>query len=145
MAISEGPIYLDASVLASFQLEDAFSDRADAILSRHGTIFVVSDLCIVEVSSVAARKVRMGEMTAAAAMDVFARIDDWIAKVPSHVLQMPDDLREANQLIRLLTLGLRTQDAIHIAMTRRLRIPIATFDVGLAKAAREVGVTVMDA
>jgi uncharacterized protein len=145
MAGSPERVYLDASVLLSFHVEDAFSARADALLGRRATVFIVSDLCIAEVSSAIARKARTGELTSEEATLAFARIDEWIAKAAEIAIQTPEDLREANRLIRLMTLSLRTQDAVHAAIAKRLRAPLATFDSTLAKSASGAGFELTEA
>ena len=43
-----------------------------------------------------------------------------------------------------LDLGLRTPDALHIAVAHRIRAPLATFDAKLIRDARKLGLTVLE-
>jgi predicted nucleic acid-binding protein len=49
------------------------------------------------------------------------------------------DIRAADIFLRRLDLNLRTPDAIHIAIARRLGAELATFDVRMAESAEALG------
>ena len=55
------------------------------------------------------------------------------------------DLAMAGANLRRADLGLRTADAINIAMAKRLGVGLATFDAKMAAAARSLGVKVTPA
>ena len=52
------------------------------------------------------------------------------------------DVRLADAYVRRFDLGLRTPDALHLAIARRLDATLVTLDPRLAIAARELGVAV---
>jgi uncharacterized protein len=52
------------------------------------------------------------------------------------------DLRQAERFLRRLDLPLRAPDAIHIAITQRLDLELATFDERMADCAKRLGVKV---
>ncbi len=53
------------------------------------------------------------------------------------------DMATAGRILERFELGLRAGDALHLAIARRLREPLVTFDRRLAAAAEAVGVEVV--
>ena len=112
---------------------------------RHDPEVVLSDLARTEFASVMAIRVRSRQAAIATAEDAFAKLDLWAASATTMASIASTDLAQAERLIRRMDLALRTQDALHIALARRLGLPFATFDRRLALAAGTLGVTVLDA
>jgi uncharacterized protein len=52
------------------------------------------------------------------------------------------DIDAANRILRRLNVNLRTPDAIHIAISRRLEATLVTFDRSMAAGARALGVPI---
>lgn len=136
-------VYLDASVLVPLFLADAFNERAATLLRENSSVVMISDLGAAEFSATVARRVRMSLFTAAEALSAFSRFDAWSAKTPQMVNVREGDVAAANSLIRNLDLKLMTPDAIHLAVARRAEATLATFDQGLARAARSLGVPLL--
>jgi len=135
-------VYLDASVLVAFFSDDPFTPRADAFLDKYEDVLIISDFAAAEFASVIARQVRTKEISAATAHDAFSSFDSWTARAAESVEFGPLDVRTAEGFLRRLDLPLRTADAIHIAIARRIRASIATFDEKMARAARALGTAV---
>ena len=56
---------------------------------------------------------------------------------------MTSNTPNADALVRRLDLGLRAPDALHIATARRLGATLFTFDLGMASAARMLGLSLL--
>src|SRR5690606_24461881 len=69
-------IYLDTSVLAKRYLRSDESDRVDALLDAAEHVFVVSDLCVVELESAVARRARESAKGSLSRERIRMRIDD---------------------------------------------------------------------
>lgn len=136
-------LYLDASVLVALFTNDALSERADALVARAREPFIVSDFTRAETSAAIGKKVRVGKLTAEQALAAFQDFDLWSRRNGSWVDLDPEDMIEVVPLVRRLELKLRAPDALHVTMARRLRASIATFDEGLAEAAKTVGLAVV--
>jgi predicted nucleic acid-binding protein len=55
---------------------------------------------------------------------------------------MTADIDAANRILRRLDVNLRTPDAIHIVIARRLQATLVTFDRIMAASARALGIGV---
>lgn len=135
-------VYLDASVLVAFFTDDHFTPRADAFLDRYEDVLIISDFAAAEFASVIARQVRTKEVSAAIARDAFSSFDSWTAGAAQRVEFGSVDVRTAEGFLRRLDLPLRTADAIHIAIARRIGASIVTYDKKMATAARALGTAV---
>lgn len=144
MSALERLVYLDASVLVPLFTDDAFSTRADRVLRNGVWHAIVSDYATAEFSSAVARRVRTKELSISEAHDAFSDFDVWISRA-HRVEAQPTDISHAATFIRRLDLPLRTPDALHIAIARRMGASLVTFDDGMASAARALGVAVESA
>lgn len=135
-------LYLDASVLVALFVTDPAAPRAEVFLLEHPAITVVSDFGAAEFSSAVARRVRMRDLTKGEGRLVFANFDDWIARSTSRENVMAVDIVSAERILRRLDVNLRTPDAIHLAIARRLDAVLVTFDRAVAVAARALGMAV---
>jgi len=135
-------VYLDASVLVAFFTDDHFTPRADAFLDAYEDVLIISDFAAAEFASVIARQVRTRDVSAATARDAFSSFDSWTPRAAQRVRLGSDDVVTAESLLRRLDLPLRTADAIHIAIARRMGASIATYDKKLAACAHALGTAV---
>jgi predicted nucleic acid-binding protein len=136
-------VYLDASVLVALFTDDPHTARAQSSLRRHVPVVVVSDLTAAEFASAVARLVRTRDLQRAAASRCFSICDAWTAQVARRAQTTGADVSAAASLLRHLDLTLRTPDAIHIAIARRLSATLFTFDERMAKAARVLGLELL--
>lgn len=135
-------VYLDASVLVALFTEDPFSAQAGALLGKKPVAAFISDFAAVEFASAISRRVRMKELTLAHAQVAFANFDGWIERATQRMQMTAEDIAAAGAYLRRLDLNLRTQDALHIAMTKRAGTALLTFDKSMAAAARALKVAV---
>jgi predicted nucleic acid-binding protein len=136
-------VYLDASVVVALVSDEAFSERAEQLLSRPDLVLIFSDFASAEATSALARRVRTGEMQPHHASIAFEQLDDWAARVPERAGPEPRDIAHAEAMIRSLDLSLRTPDAINLALALRVAEGLATFDRQLARAAEAKGLPVL--
>jgi SAM-dependent methyltransferase/predicted nucleic acid-binding protein len=134
--------YLDASVLLPTLIEETASAAVDAYMLAGTQEFLVSDFAAAEVASGLLRLVRMGLLEASDASARLADFDVWRAAMSSPADIHASDVRLAAAYVRRFDLALRAPDALHLAVARRLDVPLVTLDRRLVIAARELGVAV---
>ena len=132
--------YLDASVLVPILVPEPTSPDVDRFLSQHVASLVVSDFAAAEVASALSRLVRTGLLDSAEALVSLANFDSWRAGRTDECDLVPADARIAGVFVRRFELKLRTPDALHLAMCRRLALRLVTFDARLAAAAGALGI-----
>ena len=138
-------LYLDASVVVALLTLDPHSLRAEILVERQGRDLVLSDFAAAEFASVMARRVRERLLTGDEADAACAALDRWAASEAAPLDTTGSDIRRAGVFLRRRDLNLRTQDAVHIALAERRGATLATFDAGMARAARTLGIAVVTA
>jgi predicted nucleic acid-binding protein len=136
-------VYLDTSVLAKRYLRDASSDDVDALLDNEELSFIVSDLCVVELESVVARRSRETPKGKLDRDAVRTRIDQDMRC--GFFLVHPLETEVLIEARRLIMEGepLATLDALHLASALRAGADtLATDDRQLSRAARAAGLSV---
>jgi hypothetical protein len=84
----------------------------------------------------------MREFTIEQAGFALAGFDIWLARGANRVEIGTGDIALATTYIRRFDLTLRTPDALHIAIARRIEATLVTFDRTMAAAARALGMAV---
>ena len=133
-------IYLDANVIAALLLSEPTSPHVVDMLRREEE-FAVGDFTSAEVAAVISRRVRTGADTNAQAASRLEGLDRLKAWAGAAEPLEGEDIRLAERLVRIFELKLRAPDAVHAALCLRHRYVLATFDRGLAQAARALGMT----
>ena len=131
--------YADASLLVPLFVADRFAARAEAFLQAHRPRLLVSDFGAAEFASAVSKKLRTGELAQDEAQAAFPAFDVWIAQHGPRLEVIPSDVVVAESWLRRLDLGLRTPDALNIAVAQRHGAALATFDLRMAEAARALG------
>ena len=140
-----GLISLDTNVVVALFIEDAHSEAAEALLKTQGPNCTISDLVKAEFAGVMGRRFRGGRLTSASAMAAMDDFDLWVSSGVTVAPLVPADFTEAALWLRQIDMALSTPDALHIAIARRLGLTLATFDRGMATAARALGLSVLGA
>lgn len=127
---------LDCSVSAAWCLQEAESETAEKTLALLGrAVALVPALWLVEMTNVLVVAQRRGRITPADAV----RAEELLRVLPISI----DPVRQEN-LPRLravaLEYGLTAYDAGYLEIAMRTRLPLATLDEGLRKAAKRAGV-----
>ncbi len=131
-------LYIDSSTLLKRYVDEPDSDEAEALLVSDPSL-VTARHTIVEVRRNLSRL--LGETEATAAKAAFTEDIGAFG-----IVELDAVTCEAAADIAELT-GARTLDALHLASARRVgggsAVPIVTFDVRQAQAARTLGLTVL--
>jgi uncharacterized protein len=118
------------------------SARAETFARTHAEELIISDFASAEFASAISRRVRMKEMPLDEGMIVFAAFDRWALTATSSLDISNADVALAATFLRRLDLPLRTPDAVHIAVARRVGAMLVTFDQRMAENATALGVPV---
>lgn len=135
--------FFDSSALAKLFHPELGSATVTAIFAKQEHQIYVSRLAQIELTSVAAIKVRTGAMTPSEAVEFLADVEDTAAS--QRILVQPlleEDYRSAQQLLtrHAQQHRLRTLDALHLASAKRRRAAFGvdffvTADLHLAQVA----------
>ncbi|CAN5623342.1 hypothetical protein BH23GEM9_BH23GEM9_27010 [soil metagenome] len=130
-------IYIDSSAFLKLYFEEPDSDRAEELMSAD-TTWITARHTAVEVRRNLARELRAADL--AAAQRQFAR--DW---QNTAVVELTSEVCESAAELAELT-GARTLDALHLGAARVVgggALPVLTFDLRQAQAARSLGWVVL--
>jgi len=132
--------YLDTSILGSYYCPEALSDAVNRAIGSLEEA-AISPLVEVELCSLAALKVRTGEMTRPAAQRALALFRQHLANGYYEVLEVgPRQFDTARTWLSSFHTSLRTLDALHLACAFVHGKPFWTSDKPLARAAATLGV-----
>lgn len=136
--------YFDTSFLVPLILPEATSDRiAKFLRDLPAEGLAVSHWTRVEFSSLLAREVRMGGLTAKAAAQADARFETMVDESFALLLPNANDFNLAKEYLANHETGLRAGDALHLAVARNHRAEaVYSLDKTLIKAAKRLGVPV---
>ena len=135
-------VYLDASVLLPTIVTEKGSGPVDRFMQASATPLLVSEFAAAEVSSALSRLARMGQLTAEDATSRLLDFDSWRIVHAKPIDVESVDVRLAVTFVRRFELKLRTPDALHLAICRRLDAALVTLDRRLSVAARELNIEV---
>jgi uncharacterized protein len=138
-------IYFDTSALAKWYVREAKSDEVAKYIQAHGPVDM-SDLTIVEMRALLARRRRERDIDAQTEIRVYATFEDDLRQKLLVCHPLPTDFAAsaANLLTALPDLPLRTLDAIHLTVAKEIRTEVlATADRVMAAAARASGFSVV--
>jgi predicted nucleic acid-binding protein len=136
-------VYVDTNVLVKRYLPEETSDAVDEFFDRIEHRFALSELCLVELESVLARRARepgghqlkLAEIRMRFENDFRSGFFDMHALTPAVLLQ-------ARQLISDRSAPLATLDALHLSTALEISADVlATNDKQLARATRAYGLT----
>jgi predicted nucleic acid-binding protein len=135
-------VYADTSLLTAYYCPERGSGQAQAYLTTQNSI-AISWLTETEMISVLSKKVREGTLSSQDAWKIITIFQEHIDTGSYEVLLIGvSDYRDANRFIDRFDTGLRTLDALHVAVVLRKNKTLATADIKLAEAAERLGVKV---
>lgn len=123
-------------------IKEPASATVDAFMSTVQQELWVSDFAAAEVASAVSRLVRTGRLEATDGAASLSDFDVWLAAMTREAEIHAVDVRLAGVYVRRFDLALRTPDALHLAIARRLDVTLVTLDRRMAAAGRELGVAV---
>lgn len=132
--------YLDASALVLLVVTQPRQKEVLALIAQAQQPPFISMFAVAEASSAVSKLVRTKTLSADDATAALSDLDDWVAINARFIDVEPADIHQANLLVRQFELKLRTPDALHLAICRRLGARMVTLDKNLATAAQGVDV-----
>lgn len=138
-------IYFDTSALAKWYIREARSEEVAKYIQAHGPIDM-SDLTIVEMRALLARRRRERNIDSQTEIRIYATFEDDIRQkfLVCHPLPIDFGAAAANLLSVLANLPLRTLDALHLTIAKAIQAEtLATADRVMAEGAKAMGFSVM--
>ncbi len=138
-------VYFDTSALAKWYLNESFSENVERYLMEHGPA-AISDLTVVEMRSLLARRRREKHVDPKLENRVFATFEDDIRRgfLIRHPMPATTAAGAVNLISTLPDVPLRTLDAMHLVIAREIDASIlATADRIMATGAHEMGLSVV--
>ncbi len=133
--------YFDTSALIPYYRPEPSSGECERLLLASHDGVVISLLTEIEVASVLARLVRMGELEPLDAARIGSALTGDLAQRSIVSLPVePQHFARARDWLLLRTTSLRTLDALHLACASALGAELVTRDATLAHAAASLGV-----
>jgi len=138
-------IYFDTSALAKWYINESRSDDVEEYIQQHGPV-VISDLTVVEMRCLLARRRREKNITAKLEMEIFATFQEDIRRRFLICHPFPDGLAAGavNLMALLSDLPVRTLDALHLMIAKELFTEVlVTADHIMAEGAKVLGLRVV--
>ncbi len=138
-------IYFETSALVKWYLNEARSDDVEKYIQEHGPVDI-SDLTVVEMRCLLARRRREGNIDTKMEIKVFATFEEDIRRRFLICHSFPVGLKEAGvNLISVLSdLPLRTLDVLHLSIAQEIQADIlVTADRVMAAGAKAMGFEVV--
>ena len=138
-------VYFDTSALAKWYLNESFSGDVERFLMEHGPV-AISDLTVVEMRSLLARRRRGKHVDPKLENRVFSTFEDDIRRgfLIRHPMPATTAAGAINLISTLPDVPLRTLDAMHLVIAREIDAStLATADRIMAAGAHEMGFSVV--
>lgn len=131
-------IYLDTSFVAPLVIAEDTSDAVEAFVQKVKLGELATSLWTqVELASLVARKVRMGELSESQAEAVRSEFERVLDESFELLLPAAADFPAAAKFLRMPKIGLRAGDALHLAIAANHGVKkILTLDEGLIDAGK---------
>ncbi len=138
-------IYFDTSALAKWYLNEAGSDDVEKDIQEHGPVDM-SDLTVVEMRCLLARRRREGNIDPKTEIKIFATFEEDIRQRFLICHPLPDGLTAG--AVNLLSvhpdLPIRALDALHLMIAREIRAEVlVTADRVMVAGAKAMGFSVV--
>ena len=135
--------YIDTSVLVAYYCPEPLSDNAEKFLTAHLQP-AISGLTEIELFSAVSRKVREAGISKKDANRILATFVSHIdSKFYTCIDVQPHHYRLARDWIGLFRLGLKSLDAIHLAIASSEGLTIVSADRNLLRSAEALSVNVV--
>lgn len=136
-------IYVDTSLLVSLHVTEPHSVQALKWFASHAQeTFCYSDWSDLEFASALSRKMRMRKLESYERSRAEQAFADSKAEAFQHVAMTSEHFRIATSMVAQHQTGLRSGDALHLAIAQGYGATIATLDDIMALAAAQFGVPV---
>ena len=134
-------VYLDTSFIAPYYLNEATSSAVSEALQRFNPgQLVLSSWTRTEFASLLARLVRMNELPHPLALEVMRTFEEDMRVSFAVAEPVKTDFAEASRLLlQDPSLGLRSPDALHLAVAANRSLTVYTLDKTFVRAASALG------
>ena len=136
--------YLDACVIVALVQNEAGTEAAIKFVSQAEKPLIASAFALGETAAAISRQFRTGKIDLRDAEDRLADLDEWVAASIQPISTEARDIAAGAEIVRQFKLGLRLPDAIHVGAARARDMTLVTLDKAMARAARELGVEVIE-
>lgn len=139
------PTYFDTGALAKWYMNEKGSEAVEKFIRDHGPI-AASDLTVVEMRSLLARRRRERHFDTALEMEMFSTFQEDIRQKTIFCHPLPFGLAAAavHLLNQLSSLPLASLDALHLSLVQEVGLEsLATADRIMAEAAETLGLRVV--
>ena len=138
-------VYFDTSALAKWYLNESLSERVEEYIREHGPV-EISDLTVIEMRSLLARRRRGKDFDAKTEMRVFAAFEEDIRQgfLIRHPMPVSLAAGAVNLISTLPDVPLRVLDAMHLVIAEGINADVlAPSDLVMVEAAKEMGLRVV--
>lgn len=138
-------IYFDTSALAKWYINESRSDDVEKYIQQHGPV-AISDLTVVEMRCLLARRRREKSITQQLEIEIFATFQEDLRQRFLICHPFPADLAEGtiNLLALLSDIPIRTLDALHLMIAKEIFTEeLVTADRIMAEGAKALGIKVL--
>ncbi len=133
--------YLDTCVLVSAFTTEAFSfQTVDWLVQQAQSELMISDWQITEFSSALSMKLRTQQIDMKKRSDTLAQFTAYMDSRLKVLPVLSQDFRDAAHLANYHQYGLRSGDALHLAITARCGFSLVTLDSRMANAGQPLGI-----
>ncbi len=146
MPIDAQIVYFDTSALAKWYLNEERSEEVETFIRNHGPV-AISDVTVVEMRSLLARRRREKQIGRRLESRIFATFEDDIHQGHLRCHALPSGMARGavNLISELPEVSLRTLDALHLSIAREIQVDlVATADRVMAEGASAMGFSVAD-
>lgn len=133
--------YIESSALVSLFVPDRHTAAIRQWITGHQPRLAMSTFGAAEFASALSIGLRTGRLLPHQADRVLRVFDIWAASEALTLDLDAADHRIAATFVRRFDLGLRAPDALHVAICRRLALPMVTFDRRQEAAAQALGIS----
>ena len=140
-----GVVYFDSSALAKWYINESRSEDVERYIQQHGPV-AVSDLTVVEMRCLLARRRREKSITSVIETEIFATFQEDIRRrfLICHPLPAGLSMGAINIMSFLADIPVRTLDAMHLVIAKEIGTDLlVTSDRIMADAADALSLTVV--
>lgn len=139
-------IYFDTSALAKWYLNESRSEDVEKYIRLHGPV-AISDLTVVEMRCLLARRRREKSISATIEMEAFATFQEDVRRRFLICHPLPDGLAmgAVNLMSLVSEIPVRTLDALHLMIAKEISADIlVTADKIMTQGAKALGIKVKE-
>lgn len=136
-------LYLDTSLLvAALTNEPRTAEMQEWLANQNPADMAISDWVVTELSGALSLKIRSGSLPPEHRAEALAMFNSLVEESFVRLSVSPREFHTAARFADQYATGLRSGDALHLAVAANHGVHLRTLDQGLAEAARALGASV---